>query len=76
MKAPRHKVIHKSCCKRCPSQNGDTDPESEDIKQYPKELIAKEFLFVCAWRRNKLCKGLCDNMGIDQEFLNKLYERV
>ena len=69
----RHKIIHKGCCKPCPSNQNVTDPECEDIKTLPKEEIAREYLFVCAWRNSKLCKGNCDNMGIDQEFLDKLY---
>lgn len=72
----RHKEIHKGCCKHCPTHNskkaGILDPESEDIKKCPKELIAREYLFVCAWRPNKLCKGLCDDMGIDEEFIKNL----
>lgn len=71
----RHKEIHLLECKHCPSKrdsdNGREDEESKEIKaNYPKEFIAKEFLFVCAWRESKLCKGLCDYMEIDQEFLN------
>jgi len=66
--------IHKVCCERCPTNNnriaGIKDPESEDIKRcVPKEQIAKEYLFACAWRPSKLCKGICDFMGIDEEFL-------
>lgn len=69
----RHKEIHKVSCKYCPSEKG-SDPESEDIKTLPKEIIAKEYLFVCAWRTSKLCKGNCDSMGINQEYLDKLYK--
>lgn len=69
----RHKEIHKGCCKYCPSNNnakaGIIDPECEDIKTLPKEVIAKEYLFVCAWRPNKLCKGICDYLEIDEEFI-------
>lgn len=64
----RHREIHKVHCNGCPSSFG-MDEESEDISKYPKELIAKEFLFVCYQRQSKLCKGLCDNMGIDEEYL-------
>ena len=71
----RHKEIHKACCKECPSNNnvkqGIIDPESAEIKTYPKELIIKEFLFVCAWRPNKLCKGLCDYYNINQKLINE-----
>ena len=73
----RNKQIHKVSCKHCPSEcykrNGMVDPESEDIKLLPKEVIAKEYLFVCAWRNSKLCKGNCDYMEIDQQYLNDLY---
>lgn len=72
----RHKQIHKVCCDRCPSnQNkieGFIDEEVEGISTYPKELIAKEYLFVCAWRPSKLCKGLCDNYGIDEQYIKSL----
>lgn len=68
----RHIEIHKACCKHCPSNNnrraGIKDPETEDLKGLPKELIAKEYLFVCAWRNEKLCKGICDKFGIDEQF--------
>lgn len=76
----RHKIIHKGCCKYCPSNinnlNAIIDPESAEIKTYRKETIAKEYLFVCAWRPDKLCKGNCDEMGIDQNYLNNLYEKI
>jgi len=70
----RHAQIHKQCCKRCPSSFG-SDPETEDIKATcSKDFIADEFLFVCAWRPSKLCKGNCDFMGIDQGYLDKRNE--
>lgn len=75
----RHKQIHKVCCEKCPSdyctKNGIIDPEDEEYKGVPKEILAKEMLFVCAWRPSKLCKGLCDNHRIDQEFLDNLYNK-
>jgi len=73
----RHKEIHKGCCKNCPSNfdkiNGIIDPECEEIKELPKDVIAKEFLFVCAWRNNKLCKGICDFYEIDKTYLDNIY---
>lgn len=72
----RHIEIHKAPCKNCPSHidkiNGRIDPESSEIKTYPKEIIAKEFLFVCYCRQSKLCKGLCDYMDIDEEFIKSV----
>ncbi len=71
----RHNEIHKVSCQHCPSAKG-TDPESEEIKTYSKELIVKEFLFVCAWRESKLCKGLCDKMGIDEKFIEEVRNKT
>lgn len=65
--------IHKKPCKGCPSKNWPDDPETIDIREnYSKEVIAKEYLFGCLNDFSKLCKGLCDNMGIDEEYLNKV----
>ena len=69
----RFKEIHNGCCKFCPSKHNNKhsiiDPESAEIKMLPKEQIVQEFLFVCGWRGNKLCKGLCDYYGIDERFI-------
>lgn len=73
----RHKTIHKVSCEKCPSENnrrcGIIDIESDDIAKLPKDVISKEYLFVCAWRPSKLCKGNCDDMLIDQKYLDELY---
>lgn len=70
----RRKQIHKHSCKHCPSEKG-SDPETEDIKAHvSKEVIAKQYVFACAWRNSKLCKGYCDYNGIDQEYLDNLYK--
>jgi len=67
----RHKVMHKTPCKQCPSTR-DPDTESQDIKDnISKEYFIKEYMFVCAWRPSKICKGLCDFMEVDQELINK-----
>ena len=76
----RHVTIHKTCCKNCPSEyyrrNNITDMECEDIKAtFCKEEIVNEFLFVCAWRPSKLCKGICDFYGIDQKFINTVLNK-
>ena len=74
----RHKEIHKACCKECPTVQSQklnlVDPEAEEISTYPKEIIAKNFLFVCYKRESKLCKGLCDYYGIDKEFIDNNIE--
>lgn len=57
------------------AKHGHIDEESADIKKMPKELVAKEYLFVCYKRNSKLCKGLCDFMEIDQEYLNEIHNK-
>lgn len=73
----RHKEIHKGYCKWCPTNNGRKtgvpDPETEDLKRLPKDILAKEYAFVCAWRPDKLCKGICDEFGIDEQFIKQCY---
>lgn len=75
----RHKFIHQECCKNCPSNNdlkaSVFDPETEDFKKCSKEFLAKEVIFVCAWRPSKLCKGICNIYNIDQDFLDKLHSK-
>lgn len=77
----RHIEIHKDYCKACPSNHnalrGEEDPESKELKEScSKEHLAHEYLFVCAWRPNKLCKGLCDYMEIDENFLQQHKESI
>lgn len=70
----RRKQIHKVPCKGCPSADTRIDLESQDIKDTcSKEFLAKEGLFVCYKRESKLCKGLCDFMEIDQDFLDNFH---
>ena len=71
----RHNEVHKECCKNCPSKDGQTDPEVEwEIANVPKEQLVYH-AFPCAWRASKLCKGICDNYGIDEEFIKKIKGR-
>ncbi len=63
----KHEIYSKPCPK-CPSNRllsdgtYETDPESQDILNFcASGLISEEdALFVCAWRRKKICKGLWD----------------
>ncbi len=54
--------IWESPCEKCPSAHGPGDPESEDILEWCRsgEVSFEEATFPCAWRPNKLCKGICD----------------
>lgn len=75
-KSVMSRQIHKSCCKKCPSnndrKNGVVDPETSEIATYSKETIARHYLFSCFMRTDKLCKGICDYYGIDGEYVNQV----
>lgn len=62
---PKCHGIHSSPCSHCPSIISPNDPESQDIREWPKEERIKT-AFACAWRLNKHCKGYCDMMGITE----------
>ncbi|MDB4330461.1 receptor activity-modifying protein [bacterium] len=56
--------IHKGYCPRCPSNKEvfpESDPEAEEIASYP-DGIKQLYVFPCAWRSNKLCKGVCEEL--------------
>jgi hypothetical protein len=60
----RPKIIHKECCKHCPSKPGTTpDPEVEDFLAATRDIQIAS-CFPCGWRPNALCKGYCDLMKV------------
>ena len=63
--APKPKKIWKTPCKHCPSAYSPPDPEALDFEKAVKtgELSAKEVVFACAWRPQKLCRGICDKLN-------------
>lgn len=75
----KYREIHKMACKKCPTKNGlkigQIDAETQEIKTYPKEIIVQEYLFPCAWRPNKLCKGLCDYFEITETHINEVIKK-
>ena len=66
---PRPKKIWRRPCGHCPSAHYPPDPESEDIARFYKEgkITAWDATFVCAWRPGKLCRGVCDNVGVTEK---------
>jgi hypothetical protein len=62
---PQPTEIHRSPCSHCPSAHYPSDPESDDIRACDRETRAKH-AFRCAWRPEKLCRGYCDDMGLDE----------
>lgn len=67
----RHQQIHKACCKNCPSYKGRSDPEADEYGKLPLEKRINH-VFPCGWRPSKLCKGICDNYGVNEEIIKKL----
>lgn len=61
--------IWKKPCKNCPSAHFPPDPEAADIEKWFKagEIGLDYAVFTCAWRPGKLCKGVCDRMGLTEE---------
>lgn len=69
----RPTTIHKTYCKRCPSKWHPQDPESADIASLP-DGIREMYVFPCAWRTEKLCKGVCEELGYDEGKHGKLLQ--
>jgi hypothetical protein len=65
----RPKEIHRNPCKHCPSAHYPPDPEALDTLDYPRDLQIKS-VFPCAWRPQKMCKGVCDFLSVTEEDLN------
>lgn len=61
---PRPVEIYKQPCPHCPSMKG-TDPEVEDMMTWPRDAQV-DTVFPCAWRKEKMCKGYCDKLGVTE----------
>lgn len=64
-KFKRPTKVHVSYCKYCPSKDGASDPESRMIASMP-EGEKQKYVFACAWRNEKLCKGVCEELNYDE----------
>ncbi len=58
--------IHAKHCGNCPSRNGSSDPECDDILLMPLAERAKT-VFPCGWNRRALCRGYVQLMGLTDE---------
>jgi len=59
--------VHIDHCPNCPSKWGEIhghDPETLDMLGWPDRHLQ---VFPCAWRPEKLCRGICDLFGYDKE---------
>lgn len=71
---PRPREIHRHPCARCPSAHYPPDPQALDYLTAPREVQLREGIFPCAWRPEKLCKGVCDRLGVREEDLMSEYK--
>lgn len=66
---PTPTTPHKDYCQRCPSNRAvypESDPEALEIATYP-DGVKQQYVFPCAWRPNKLCRGICEVLGYDEK---------
>lgn len=67
---PRPREIHRNYCAHCPSRPGyEPDPITLDFMTYPFEVRRDEGVFPCGWRPQKMCRGICERLGITEEHL-------
>jgi len=59
-------VIHSTYCKHCPSHYWPEDEESEMIASLP-EGEKQKYVFPCAWRTEKLCRGVCEQLDYNEK---------
>ncbi len=72
---PRPTMIHSNYCKYCPSAFGPDDDESKMIASLP-EGEKQKMVFRCAWRPNKLCKGVCEELDYNEDKHAELIRRL
>lgn len=62
---PEPRGIWRRPCPKCPSAHFPEDPESAEIIGWVKsgQQRAEDWVFACAWRPQKLCRGICDKLG-------------
>jgi len=65
-KLKRPTKVHSKYCKYCPSRDGASDPESRMIASMPNG-VKQTYVFSCAWRNEKLCKGVCEELDYQEE---------
>ena len=62
--------VHREYCNHCPSRGykvgSGEDPETDWYAGHP-DGVRQQFVFPCAWRREKLCKGICEVMSYEEE---------
>jgi hypothetical protein len=64
----RPKSVHKHYCKYCPSKYFPSDPEADMIKELVMSgrIEKTEAIFPCAWRPEKICKGIAENLCYEE----------
>ncbi len=69
------KEIHHHPCPKCPSEHYPPDPEAHDLMTavVQGKIAEKDFLFLCAWRPDRICRGLWNRL---QEYKIKIPEEI
>ncbi len=64
MTPPQAPQVHSHPCTHCPSEWHERDPEAQDMLDacVSGKLTESEFLFKCAWRNEKICRGLWNRL--------------
>lgn len=45
------------------------DPITEDLQRAPLDVRRDEGVFPCGWRPQRMCRGICERLGITEEHL-------
>lgn len=66
--------VHTKPCKHCPSAHYAPSPEGIDMCAYylKNEITEENFVFNCAWRPEKICKGIYDRL----QFMKQVKETL
>lgn len=69
---PRPRTIHRHYCKHCPSRPGfEPDEITLDFQRESLEVRRDEGVFPCGWRPQKMCRGICERLGVTEEHLRE-----
>lgn len=62
---PRPTLVHEDACERCPSTHYPNDPEADAVKEAVSAGLVdkRHYVFPCAWRPDKICKGIADQLN-------------
>lgn len=61
-----HAEVHRTYCPNCPTHNGPEDEEAASIRAGVEQgfIDPCDAVFPCGWRPRKLCRGICESLGV------------